>query len=90
MNSEHVKLVIREPFYPDNLTRVAADKTGATVLTLPESPGGVPGTDDYFSFMDYIVKQVSDTLEKAKLSGTLQSGQASDQRQTTLLPEQGA
>jgi ABC-type Zn uptake system ZnuABC Zn-binding protein ZnuA len=62
MNSEHVKLVIREPFYPDNLTRVAADKTGATVLTLPESPGGVPGTDDYFSFMDYIVKQIASAL----------------------------
>ena len=58
----HVKLVIREPFYPDNLTRVVADKTGATVLTLPESPGGVPGTDDYFSFMDYIVKQVASAL----------------------------
>ena len=66
MNQEHAKVVIREPFYPENLTRVVADKTGAIVLTLPESPGGVPATDDYFSFMDYIVKQVAGALEKQK------------------------
>ena len=66
MIAQHAKLVIREPFYPENLTRVVAEKTGATVVTLPESPGGVPGTDDYFSFMDYIVKQVADALKAAK------------------------
>jgi len=66
MNAQGAKVIIREPFYPENLTRVVADKTGATVLTLPESPGGVPGTDDYFSFMDYIVKQVAGALAKAK------------------------
>jgi zinc/manganese transport system substrate-binding protein len=68
MIAQHAKLVIREPFYPDNLTRVVAEKTGATVLTLPESPGGVPGTDDYFTFMDYIVKQVANALGAAKSS----------------------
>lgn len=66
MIAQHAKVVIREPFYPDNLTRVVAEKTGATVLTLPESPGGVPGTDDYFSFMDYVVKQVAGALQAAK------------------------
>src|SRR5262249_30691870 len=66
MNAEGEKVIIREPFYPENLTRVVADKTGATVLTLPESPGGVPGTDDYFAFMEYIVKQVAGALAKAK------------------------
>jgi ABC-type Zn uptake system ZnuABC Zn-binding protein ZnuA len=66
MTAEHAKLVIREPFYPDNLTRIVAEKTGAAVLTLPESPGGVPGTNDYFSFIDYIVKQVAGALGAAK------------------------
>lgn len=66
MMAQHSKLIIREPFYPENLTRVVAEKTGATVLTLPESPGGVPGTDDYFSFMDYIVKQAAGALGSAK------------------------
>lgn len=66
MQAQHCKLVIKEPFYPENLTRVVAEKTGAQVLTLPESPGGAPGTDDYFSFMDYNVKQVAAALAGAK------------------------
>jgi zinc/manganese transport system substrate-binding protein len=66
MQAQHCKLVIKEPFYPENLTRVVGEKTGAKVLTLPESPGGVPGTDDYFSFMDYNVKQVAAGLAAAK------------------------
>lgn len=68
MNAQHVHVLIREPFYPDNLTHVVAEKTGATVLTLPESPGGEPGTDDYFSFMGYIVDQVAGALRKATAS----------------------
>jgi zinc/manganese transport system substrate-binding protein len=66
MQAQHCTLLIKEPFYPENLTRVVAEKTGATVLVLPESPGGVPGTDDYFSFIDYIVKQVATALAGAK------------------------
>ncbi len=65
MQREHCMLLIKEPFYPENLTRVVAEKTGATVLTLPESPGGAPGTDDYFSFIDFNVQQVAKALAAA-------------------------
>ena len=67
MQAQHCKLLIKEPFYPENLTRVVAEKTGAVVLVLPDSPGGVPGTDDYFAVIDYDVRQVAATL--AKLQG---------------------
>lgn len=66
MQAQHCKLLIKEPFYPENLTRVVAEKTGAKVLTLAESPGGAPGTDDYFAFMDYNVKQVAAALAAVK------------------------
>jgi ABC-type Zn uptake system ZnuABC Zn-binding protein ZnuA len=66
MQAQHCTLIIKEPFYPENLTRVVAEKTGARVLTLPESPGGAPGTDDYFAFMDYNVRQVAAALAAAK------------------------
>ncbi len=66
MLAEHCKLVIKEPFYPENLTRVVAEKTGATVIVLPDAPGGAPGTDDYFAFIDYDVKQVAAALAAAK------------------------
>lgn len=66
MQAEHCTLIIKEPFYPENLTRIVAEKTGAKVLVLPESPGGAPGTDDYFSFIDYDVKQVAAALAASK------------------------
>jgi zinc/manganese transport system substrate-binding protein len=66
MQAEHCKLLIKEPFYPENLTRVVAEKTGATVLVLPDAPGGAAGTDDYFSFIDYDVAHIAATLAAAQ------------------------
>lgn len=66
MKAQNCKLIIKEPFYPENLTHVVAEKTGAQVLVLPDAPGGVSGTDDYFSFMDHNVKQVAAALAAAK------------------------
>ena len=65
MQAEHCKLVLREPFYPENLTRVVAEKTGAAVVTLPDAHGGAPATDDYFALMDYDVRQVAAALAAA-------------------------
>jgi ABC-type Zn uptake system ZnuABC Zn-binding protein ZnuA len=64
MQAENCRVIIKEPYYPENLTRLVAKKTGARVLVLPESPGGVENTEDYFSFMDYCVRQVAEALEK--------------------------
>ena len=66
MQAQHCKLIIKEPFYPENLTHVVADKTGATVLVLPDAPGGVPGTDDYFAFMDHNVRHIAAALAHAQ------------------------
>ena len=66
MQAQRCTLIIKEPFYPENLTRVVAEKTGATAIVLPDAPGGAPGTDDYFSFIDYNVKQVAAALAAAK------------------------
>ena len=62
MQAEHCTLIIKEPFYPENLTHIVAEKTGATVLVLPEAPGGAPSTDDYLSFIDYDVQHVAAAL----------------------------
>jgi zinc/manganese transport system substrate-binding protein len=67
MQAQHCKLLIKEPFYPENLTRIVAEKTGAIVLVLPDSPGGTTGTDDYFALIDYDVTHVAAAL--AKLQG---------------------
>jgi ABC-type Zn uptake system ZnuABC Zn-binding protein ZnuA len=65
MQAESCRVIIKEPYYPENLTRLVAERTGAKVLVLPESPGGVDGTEDYFSFMDYCVQQVTEALKGA-------------------------
>jgi len=67
MQAQHCKLLIKEPFYPENLTSIVAEKTGATVLVLPDSPGGAAATDDYFALLDYDVRHVAAAL--AKLQG---------------------
>lgn len=69
MRAEHCRLLIRSPYYPESLTHIVAEKTGAKVLVLPESPGGVAGTDDYFSFIDYDVRQVAAALGSGAAPG---------------------
>ncbi|HUI66647.1 MAG TPA: metal ABC transporter substrate-binding protein [Nitrospirota bacterium] len=55
MKSEHVPIVVREPQFPEKVPKNIAEQTGATMVTLPIMPGGVPNTETYIKMMDYIV-----------------------------------
>ena len=55
MKAEHVAIVAREPQFPEKTPRRVAEQTGATMITLPIMPGGVPHTETYIQMMDYIV-----------------------------------
>ncbi len=55
MKAEHVPIVVREPFFPEKVPMRIAEQTGATMVTLPIMPGGVPNTETYFKMMDKIV-----------------------------------
>jgi len=55
MRSEHVPIVVREPQFPEKVPKLIAAQTGATMITLPIMPGGVPDTETYIKMMDYIV-----------------------------------
>jgi zinc/manganese transport system substrate-binding protein len=55
MKAQHVPVVVREPQFPEKVPRLIAQQTGATMITLPIMPGGVPGTETYIKMMDYIV-----------------------------------
>jgi ABC-type Zn uptake system ZnuABC Zn-binding protein ZnuA len=63
MKDEHVKLVVREPQFPEKVPRLIAEKTGATLVKLPIMPGGVPGTDTYIEMMDYIINTVVNAVK---------------------------
>lgn len=56
MRNDHVRIVVREPQFPERVPRRIAEQTGATLITLPIMPGAVPGTETYIKMMDYIVR----------------------------------
>jgi zinc/manganese transport system substrate-binding protein len=65
MKAQHVPIVIREPQFPEKVPKRIAEQTGATMITLPIMPGGVPHTETYIKMMDYIVHTMV-AAEKAR------------------------
>jgi zinc/manganese transport system substrate-binding protein len=55
MKAQHVPIVVREPQFPEKVPTLIARQAGATMITLPIMPGGVPDTETYIKMMDYIV-----------------------------------
>ena len=56
MKAEHVPVVVREPQFPEKAPKRIAEQAGATMITLPIMPGGVPHTETYIKMMDYIIQ----------------------------------
>jgi zinc/manganese transport system substrate-binding protein len=53
------KVIIMEPFYDRKVADLVARQTGATVLILPPSVGGVPGITSYLQLMQHDVTELS-------------------------------
>ncbi len=66
MKAEHVPIVVREPQFPEKVPKRIAEATGATMITLPIMPGGVPNTDTYIKMMDYIVHTMVTAVQGRK------------------------
>ncbi len=66
MKAEHVSIVVREPQFPEKVPKRIAEQTGATMITLPIMPGGVPNTDTYIKMMDYIVHTMVTAVQGRK------------------------
>jgi zinc/manganese transport system substrate-binding protein len=62
MKRTGAKVIVMEPFYDKKTADFVASKTGAKVLILPPSVGGVKGVGDYISVMNYDIKQLADAL----------------------------
>lgn len=56
------KVIVMEPFYDRKMADFVAARTGATVLVLPPSVGGVRGIDDYVSLITNDVKALAAAL----------------------------
>ena len=65
MKAKRVRIVVREPQFPEKVPRRIAEQTGGTMITLPIMPGGVPGTKTYIEMMDYIVHTMASAAKPA-------------------------
>jgi len=66
MKAEHVPIVVREPQFPEKVPKRIAEQTGATMVTLPIMPGGVPHTETYIEMMDYIIQTMVTAVKARK------------------------
>jgi len=66
MKAEHVSIVVREPQFPEKVPKRIAEQTGATMITLPIMPGGVPHTGTYIEMMDYIIHTMVTAVQGRK------------------------
>jgi len=66
MKAEHVPIVVREPQFPEKTPKRIAEQAGATMITLPIMPGGVPQTETYIKMMDYIVQTMVTAVQGRK------------------------
>jgi ABC-type Zn uptake system ZnuABC Zn-binding protein ZnuA len=66
MKAGHVPIVVREPQFPEKAPKRIAEQAGATMITLPIMPGGVPSTETYMKMMDYIVHTMMTAIQGRK------------------------
>ena len=65
MRKQQIKVILVEPYFDLRTPESIARETGASVLVMPPSVGGVAGVSDYIALFDYNVKLLVTALAKA-------------------------
>jgi zinc/manganese transport system substrate-binding protein len=65
MKRQNVKLVLVEPYFDLKTPNAIGRETGAEVLVMPPSVGGVKEVGDYFKLFDYDVNLVVEAIKKS-------------------------
>ncbi|MCC7415768.1 MAG: zinc ABC transporter substrate-binding protein [Acidobacteria bacterium] len=65
MKRQGIKLILVEPYFDLKTPNAIARETGAQVLVMPPSVGGVEEAADYFKLFDYDVALVADAIRKS-------------------------
>ncbi len=63
MKQQKVKAIIMEPYFDKKTPQSVAEKTGASLVILYPSVGGLPQLDDYFKVFDYDVQALVKALK---------------------------
>jgi ABC-type Zn uptake system ZnuABC Zn-binding protein ZnuA len=64
MRRQGVKVILVEPYFDLKTPNAIARETGARVLVMPPSVGGVKEAADYLALFDYDVRLLADTLKQ--------------------------
>jgi ABC-type Zn uptake system ZnuABC Zn-binding protein ZnuA len=59
MRKDNIRLIVHEPYEPDEASQLLARRTGAVVLKLAPSVGSVPEVPDYISLFDHDVSMLA-------------------------------
>ena len=65
MKHQNVKLVLVEPYFDLKTPNSIGRETGAQVLVMPPSVGGVKEVTDYFKLFDYDINLLVDAIKKS-------------------------
>lgn len=65
MKRDNVKIILVEPYFELKTPNAIARETGAEVVVMPSSVGGVQGITDYFKLFDYDVALLAKAFKKA-------------------------
>ena len=65
MKRQNVKLVLVEPYFDLKTPQAIGRETGAQVLVMPPSVGGVKDVPDYFKLFDYDINLLIDAMKKS-------------------------
>jgi zinc/manganese transport system substrate-binding protein len=63
MKAQKVKLIMVEPYFDTKTPNSIASKSGAKVLIMPPSVGGVPQAGDYFKLFDYDINLLVEAIK---------------------------
>jgi len=64
VQSEKIPLIMVDNFYDPSLPNNIAQRTGATVVLLPNQVEGEPGIKTYFDLVDYLIRELTAALKK--------------------------
>jgi ABC-type Zn uptake system ZnuABC Zn-binding protein ZnuA len=65
IRENHVRIIVHEPFEPEEASELLARRTGAVVIKLAPSVGSIAAATDYFALLDYNVNELARALSAA-------------------------
>ena len=63
MKRDHIKLILVEPYQDRRIAEKVARAADASVIDFTQFPGGIPGTDNYVSLINQLVKTLADEMK---------------------------